>query len=157
LAQGVFVGGRQNRCLSLLGAGQIDRYGNINSTVTSDGQFLVGSGGANDAMNAREVILALDHSRDRLVETLPYITGRGHAVTTVVSSKGVLRKQGTCGEFYLMACFPDRESGSLDERVKEAQDQCGWPLKRAVPVEEVAAPDQEELDLLRWLTSSASS
>ena len=88
MAQGVFVGGRHNRCLSVLGAGQIDRHGNINSTVTSKGQFLVGSGGANDAMNASEVIVALDHAKDRLVEELPYVTGKGDAVTTVVSTTG---------------------------------------------------------------------
>ena len=89
---GVFVGGQQNRCLSILGAGQIDRFGNINSTRTSSGKFLVGSGGANDAMNASEVILCLEQSKERFAGEIPYISGRGDSVTTVVSTSGVFKK-----------------------------------------------------------------
>ena len=154
MAQGVFVGGRHNKCLSVLGAGQIDRHGNINSTVTSKGQFLVGSGGANDAMNAREVIVALDHAKDRLVEELPYVTGKGGAVTTVVSTVGILRKPAGGEELLLDACFPDVGSASLDERIRAARERCGWTLNTAASVEEVAAPGQGELELLRWLLSS---
>ena len=157
MAQGVFVGGRHNRCLSVLGAGQIDRHGNINSTVTSKGQFLVGSGGANDAMNASEVIVALDHAKDRLVEELPYVTGKGDAVTTVVSTTGILRKPAGGEELFLDACFPDEGSTGLEEKIKAARERCGWPLSTTESVEEVAAPDQGELDLLRWLLSSPIS
>ncbi|MCJ7605410.1 MAG: hypothetical protein MUO19_05170, partial [Dehalococcoidales bacterium] len=67
---GVFIGGANNRCLSVLGVGQIDKYGNTNSTVTSTGQFLVGSGGANDAANAREVLVIVNQTRDRFPEVL---------------------------------------------------------------------------------------
>ena len=157
MAQGVFVGGRHNKCLSVLGAGQIDRHGNINSTVTSKGEFLVGSGGANDAMNASEVIVALDHAKDRLVEELPYVTGKGDAVSTVVSTAGILRKPAGGEELLLVACFPDEGSTSPEEKIKAARERCGWPLNTAASVEEVAAPDQGELDLLRWLLSSPTS
>ena len=153
-AQGLFVGGRHNRCLSVLGAGQVDRQGNINSTVTSKGEFLVGSGGANDAMNAREVIIALDHAKDRLVEELPYVTGKGDAVTTVVSSAGILKRPRKGEELLLVACFPDEGAASLEEKIRSARERCGWPLKTAATVEEVRAPDQGELDLLRWLVST---
>ena len=68
MMQGVFVGGENNKCLSILGAGQMDKHGNINSTKTSKGKFLVGSGGANDALNAREAIICLDQSKDRFVD-----------------------------------------------------------------------------------------
>jgi acyl CoA:acetate/3-ketoacid CoA transferase beta subunit len=151
MMQGVFVGGENNRCLSVLGAGQMDRHGNINSTKTSKGKFLVGSGGANDALNAREAILCLDQSKDRFVEKLAYVTGRGNAVTTVVSTMGVFKKPNPQDELHLAACFPNPHGSSLEERVKEIRNHCGWDLKTAPVVEEVSKPSPEELQLLRWL------
>jgi len=148
---GVFVGGRNNKCLSVLGAGQIDRNGNLNSTTTAEGQFLVGSGGANDAANAREVLVVLDQSKDRFPETLPYVTCPGDRVTTVVSTMGVLRKPIGKGELLLAACLPDSKLPGLEDRIKRVQDNCGWLLKLADKVEEVAKPTPDELKLLRWL------
>lgn len=151
MAQGVFVGGGNNRCLSILGAGQVDRHGNINSTKTSRGRFLVGSGGANDALNAREAILCLDQSKDRFVDKLVYVTGGGNSVTTVVSTMGIFRKTKPQDELHLVACFPDPHARSLAERVKEIRNHCGWDLKTARVVEEVPEPNPEELQLLRWI------
>lgn len=153
LMQGVFVGGENNKCLSILGAGQMDKRGNINSTKTSDGKFLVGSGGANDALNAREAILCLKQTKDRFVDKLAYVTGRGNAVTTVVSTMGVLKKPGPQDELQLVACFPNARLQSLDERIQEIRNNCGWDLKTAPVVEEVTRPSPEELRLLRWLTT----
>jgi acyl CoA:acetate/3-ketoacid CoA transferase beta subunit len=151
MMQGVFVGGENNRCLSILGAGQMDKHGNINSTKTSKGKFLVGSGGANDALNAREAIVCLDQSKDRFVDRLAYVTGRGIAVTTVVSTMGVFKKPGPQDELHLVACFPNPHAHSLEERVKEIRNHCGWDLKAAPVVEEVPRPSPEELQLLRWI------
>ncbi len=150
-AQGVFVSGRNNQCLSVLGAGQIDRNGNLNSTTTAEGQFLVGSGGANDAANAREVLVILNQSKERFAQTLPYITCPGDRVTTVVSTMGVFSKEIGKAELYLVACLPDPELPALEERIKRVRDNCGWPLKLADKVEEVAKPTKDELKLLRWL------
>ena len=152
MMQSVFVGGENNKCLSILGAGQMDKHGNINSTKTSKGKFLVGSGGVNDALNAREAILCLDQSKDRFVDKLAYVTGRGNAITTVVSTMGIFRKASPQDELRLVACFPDSHGRSLDERVKEIRNHCGWDLKTAPVVEEVSKPNPEELQLLRWLT-----
>lgn len=151
MMQGVIVGGENNKCLSILGAGQMDKYGNINSTKTSKGKFLVGSGGANDALNAREAILCLDQSKDRFVDTLAYVTGRGNAVTTVVSTMGIFKKPNPQDELHLVACFPTPQMRSLDERVKEIRNHCGWDLKTADVIEEVPGPSAEELQLLRWI------
>jgi acyl CoA:acetate/3-ketoacid CoA transferase alpha subunit/acyl CoA:acetate/3-ketoacid CoA transferase beta subunit len=151
--QGVFVGGAQNKCLSILGAGQIDRHGNINSTKTSKGKFLVGSGGANDALNAREAIVCLNQSKDRFVDTLAYVTGCGNTVTTVVSTMGIFRKPNPQDELHLAACLPDTQERSLEDKVKEIRNHCSWDLKTAPVVEEVLRPSPEELQLLRWLTS----
>jgi acyl CoA:acetate/3-ketoacid CoA transferase alpha subunit/acyl CoA:acetate/3-ketoacid CoA transferase beta subunit len=151
MMQGVFVGGGNNKCLSILGAGQIDKHGNINSTKTSKGKFLVGSGGANDALNAREAILCLDQSKDRFVDELVYVTGCGSAVKTVVSTMGIFRKFDSQDELKLCACFPDLHGRSLEERIREIRNHCGWDLKTARVVEEVIGPSEEELRLLRWI------
>jgi acyl CoA:acetate/3-ketoacid CoA transferase beta subunit len=151
LMQGVIVGGENNRCLSILGAGQMDKHGNINSTKTSKGKFLVGSGGANDALNAREAIVCLDQSKDRFVDKLAYVTGCGDSVTTVVSTMGIFKKPDPQGELHLVACFPNPHGRSLEERVREIRNHCGWNLKTAPSVEEVPGPSPQELQLLRWL------
>ncbi len=151
------MGGRNNKCLSVLGAGQIDKNGNINSTVTSMGKFLVGSGGANDAMNAREVIVALDQSKERFVEALPYVTGRGDSVTTVVSTRAIFKRPSPGAELRVVACFPDETGRSIEERIQAVREGCGWSLKTAERVEEMAAPEQGEIELLRWLLSAPSS
>ncbi|MFC1820171.1 hypothetical protein ACFLZG_03680 [Thermodesulfobacteriota bacterium] len=153
---GVFVGGKNNKCLSVLGAGQIDKYGNINSTTTSQGQFLVGSGGANDSVNSREVIITLNQSGDRFLNMLPYITSRGDNVTTVVSTMGIYRKSNQDGEFYLTECFPTIEITNLAQMVKRIEDNCGWPLKLAPEVLETSGPTEDEVQLLRSLVSSFS-
>jgi acyl CoA:acetate/3-ketoacid CoA transferase alpha subunit/acyl CoA:acetate/3-ketoacid CoA transferase beta subunit len=157
MTQGVFVGGRNNKCLSVLGAGQIDSYGNINSTKTSGNQFLMGSGGANDAASAREVIVVLDQSLNRFVETLPYITCRGDRVTTVVSTMGVYRKRGRGEKLHLAAYFPDPQIPTSEQKIKQIQDYCGWPLMVAAKVEEIPKPTPTELQLLRWLLSPSGS
>jgi acyl CoA:acetate/3-ketoacid CoA transferase alpha subunit/acyl CoA:acetate/3-ketoacid CoA transferase beta subunit len=151
MTQGVFVGGGKNKCLSVLGAGQIDSHGNTNSTVTSNGQFLVGSGGANDAMNAREVIVALDQTKDKFVDHLPYLTARGRAVTTVVSTMGVFRKSGRDDELTLAACFSDGGKTTIEQKIRAIQDNCGWPVKIAPEVVELPEPTGAELGLLKWL------
>jgi acyl CoA:acetate/3-ketoacid CoA transferase alpha subunit/acyl CoA:acetate/3-ketoacid CoA transferase beta subunit len=154
MTHSVFVGGRNNRCLSVLGTGQVDKYGNINSTKTSTGQFLVGSGGANDSVNAQEVMVALNQSKDRFVDKLPFITGRGDSVTTVISTMAVFRKPAPGKELSLAACFPAMGGKSLPERIKEVEGTCGWPLQRATEVKELERPTEGELELLRWLLAS---
>jgi len=154
MMQGVFVGGENNKCLSILGAGQMDRHGNINSTLTSKGKFLVGSGGVNDALNAREAIICLDQSKDRFVDKLAYVTGVGHAVMTVVSTMGVFRRPSPKDELHLAACLPDPHRPALEERIREIRNHCGWDLKTAPVVEDLPGPSPEELRLLRWLTTN---
>jgi len=154
--QGVFIGGRNNRCLSVLGVGQIDRYGNTNSTLTSRGQLLVGSGGANDAANAREVIVIVNQSKDRFPETLPYITCPGDRVTRVISTMGIFAKPAGQDELHLTACLPDPELPALEDRIKRVREACGWPLKLADHVKEVPGPAPDELVLLRRLLPASS-
>ncbi|MEJ2739902.1 MAG: CoA-transferase [Dehalococcoidia bacterium] len=151
---GIFVGGENNKCLSVLGAGQIDKYGNINSTLTSDGQFLVGSGGGNDAVNAREVIVILNQTKDRFQDSLAFITGSGKRVKKVISTMGVFKKTPALGELHLAACFPDPHFSGMNEQIKQIQDNCGWLLKLNNDIHEVQKPTSEELALLRRLLPS---
>ena len=151
---GVFVGGMNNSCLSVLGAGQVDKYGNINSTRTSTGKFLVGSGGANDAVNAREVMVALKQSKDRFTERLPFITGRGDAVRTVVSTMGIFRKAESADILRLEACLAGGWALTLNEKIAAVEENCGWHLEKAPQITEIAEPSKEELSLLRWLLTS---
>lgn len=151
VTQGVIVGGAASRCLSVIGAGQISRFGDINSSRTSDGAFLVGSGGANDALNAPEVIVVLTQSRERFVETLPYVTGRGQHVTTVVSSMGVYRRQSTAGPLQLTGCFATLAAPNLEGKIAAVREECGWPLEVVEDVEELPAPTARESLLLQRL------
>ncbi len=151
-SQGVIIGGKNNLCLGVIGAGQIDKFGNINSTLTSNGQFLVGSGGANDVGNAREVVVIINQSKDRFVETLPYITCPGTRITTVVSNLGIYKKPIGKEELMLTAGYPNPKLG-LPDRIKQIKDQCAWTLKFADKVEDLPPPLPEELTSLRQLTS----
>ncbi|HEX7475361.1 MAG TPA: CoA-transferase [Dehalococcoidales bacterium] len=152
VSQGILIGGKNNRCLGVIGAGQIDRYGNTNSTLTSGGRFLVGSGGANDVGNAREVVVIINQSKDRFSQSLPYLTCRGERVTTVISNLAIFKKPVGGEELVLSACLPDPSALRLEERLKRAVSECGWPMKIADNVEDLTAPTNEELD---WLRSSS--
>lgn len=152
MTQGVFVAGGNSRCLSVLGAGQIDRFGNINSTMTVKRGFLIGSGGANDAMRAQEVILMLNQSKDRLPETLAYVTSSGERVTTVITNMGIFAKSIGRDELNLIACFPKVSLLTVRDKIKRIQDHCGWNLQLADKVEELPLPLENEIELLRWIS-----
>jgi len=154
LAQGVLVGGGFGGCLAVLGAGQVDRSGAINSSRGVDGRFLVGSGGANDALNANEVIVVLNQSRDRFVEQLAYRTGPGDRVRTVVSSQAVFRKDAE-GRLCLAELLP-RSDGSADaSALATVREDCGWSIPADTIVGSLAPATADELAWLRWLRGSA--
>jgi acyl CoA:acetate/3-ketoacid CoA transferase alpha subunit/acyl CoA:acetate/3-ketoacid CoA transferase beta subunit len=145
---GVLVGGSRNRCLAALGAGQVDRLGNLNSTKIPGGLRLVGSGGAADAAaGAREVLAVLPLGPMRLVDRVPYLTAPGEKVRTVVTHLGVFEKDEG-GELVLTRILP-HPGRTLLETVEEIRHRCGWPLRVAAHLEEERAPTGEELRLLR--------
>jgi acyl CoA:acetate/3-ketoacid CoA transferase alpha subunit/acyl CoA:acetate/3-ketoacid CoA transferase beta subunit len=153
---GVLVGGKNSKCISVLGAGQIDKYGNINSTLTSDGQFLVGSGGANDSVNAREVIIIINQTQDRFQDSLFYITGSGDRVKKVISTMGVFKKPSGSKELHLAACFPDPNLSGIEDEIKQVQENCGWPVKLSNDIHDVQKPTSDEIKLLRRFLPSRS-
>lgn len=147
-----YAAGNNNRCLGVLATGQVDRFGNLNSTRLADGRSLVGAGGANDIANgAAEVIVMLKQSRFRWLPALPYITCPGNRVTTLVSDMGVFRRPREDGEFVLTACLADSGADSLADRVNRIKEKCGWELKVADTVAVIDPPDAKELKMLRML------
>lgn len=143
---GTFIGGFNNRCLSVLGAAQVDKSGNVNATKV-DGQFIAGSGGSNDAANAQEVMVISRQSVKRFVDHVDYITSPGIKVKTLVSDMAVFEKLGADEEFILTGVHVD--GASLDEKIKKVKENCGWKLKVAAEVREMKPPDVEELAMIR--------
>ncbi|MBI4609842.1 MAG: glutaconate CoA-transferase [Candidatus Rokubacteria bacterium] len=144
---GIFMAGRQNRCLGSLAAGQVDKHGNVNSTVIPGVTYVTGSGGANDiASSAREVVVTLAQSRNRFVDKVPYITAPGRRVSTVVSDFGVFEKTAEHGELVLSGVFSGEPEA---EAVRAAKERCGWELKVAPTLRRFDPPEPDELRLLR--------
>ncbi len=144
---GIFMGGRQNRCIGSLAAGQIDKHGNINSTMVPGVTYITGSGGANDiASSAREVVVTLAQSRGRFVDKVPYVTAPGRSVFTVVSDLGVYQKADEHAELALTGVYAGRPEA---EAVQAAREACGWDLEVSPRLRRFESPTLEELRLVR--------
>jgi acyl CoA:acetate/3-ketoacid CoA transferase alpha subunit/acyl CoA:acetate/3-ketoacid CoA transferase beta subunit len=146
---GTYVPGPGTRSLGVVGAGQIDRSGAVNSTYGEDGRFLVGSGGANDVLSgADEVIVTVGHRPGRLVETVPYVTSPGHRVSTIVTDLCVLERDPAAGEFVLTTLLPGA-GPDLAAGVAQARAATGWDLPVASEVHRAPSATPEELGVLR--------
>ncbi|HZQ58943.1 MAG TPA: CoA-transferase [Acidimicrobiales bacterium] len=144
---GVLSGGPGTRLLACLGAAQIDRYGNINSTVIPDRAFLVGSGGGNDvASTADEVVVMATLTRRRTVPSVPYVTSPGRRVRAFVTDLGTFEKDPE-GRFVLTAVAAG--PGSVTARVELVREACGWELAVAPRCSELPAPEAADIELLR--------
>jgi glutaconate CoA-transferase subunit B len=133
--------------VGFLGAAQIDRRGNLNSTVIGDYERpkvrLPGGGGAPEiATGVRDVFVMLRHSPLAFVEKLDFTTSVGDKVRLVVTDLGVLEPQE--GELTLTALHRGVE---LDE-VRAATS---WKLRVADELAETAVPADDELEALRSL------
>src|SRR4051794_1084370 len=122
---GYWIGGGRID-VGFLGAAQLDRYGNINTTVIGPYEHpkvrLPGAGGAPEiAAAAREVIVMLRHPTRAFVERLDFVTSVGHRTNgttraalgfpgsgprVVVTDLGVLRPRAEDGELELTAVHP---------------------------------------------------
>ncbi|MCK4993286.1 MAG: hypothetical protein KAS29_22465, partial [Bacteroidales bacterium] len=149
---GVSAGGINSGCLGVLGAGQLDKQGNINSTIIKSSRkgdiYLSGAGGGNDiASVTKEVVIVAMQRANRLVEKVPYITCPGTRVSTLITNEGEYVKDGS--ELILNRYFPSAEHSSQEKRVKEIASTCGWVLRTSPQLEELAVPTSQELKLLR--------
>lgn len=136
---GMVVGGPGTTVVGCLGAAEVDRHGNLNSTLLAGGRFLVGSGGANDVASRAAACVVVTLARpERLPADVAYVTSPGHAVTSVVTDRGILRRvEGTLR----VAAVPAGE-GSVSDRVRDLVDSCGWgpePVRQVEELDPVAA------------------
>ena len=138
--------------MTFLGTAQIDRFGNLNTTVTGDYERpkvrLPGAGGAPEvAKLSKEVFVITKHTRRAFVEKVDFITTVTRKnLTAVVTDLGVLKPDAETGELILVACHPGVS-------VEEVQAASGWVLRVAVELEETVEPAASELDVLRDLES----
>ena len=147
--------------VGFLGSAQIDRYGNINTTVV--GAYgrptvrLPGSGGAAEiAIHARRTVVISRLDRRGFPEAVDFITSPGHHAkgrsrrehgmpgagpTKVVTDKAVL-EVGASGELELTALYPGVEIADVAAGI-------GWRLRSRVELTRVQPPSGRELRLLR--------
>jgi glutaconate CoA-transferase subunit B len=133
--------------VGFLGAAQIDRFGNLNSTVIGDYATptvrLPGGGGAPEiATSVADVFVILRQSTRTFVSELDFTTSRGERVKVVVTDLGTLEPRD--GELTLVRVHPG-------VRVDDVRAATGWKLKVASDVGETVPPTAEELQVLRAL------
>jgi glutaconate CoA-transferase subunit B len=141
--------------VGFLGAAQIDRHGNLNSTVIGSYDAprvrLPGGGGAPEiATQAGEVFVMLRHSPRTFVERLDFRTSSGERVSLVVTDLGVLEPRG--GERELTLTFVHH--GVDAEQVRAAT---GWRLRVADDLRETPPPTEQELAALRSLRTKGAA
>jgi acyl CoA:acetate/3-ketoacid CoA transferase alpha subunit/acyl CoA:acetate/3-ketoacid CoA transferase beta subunit len=148
---GFIISGEGAKCLSIIGAAQIDETGNINTTRVGADTYISGSGGNNDnTSGAAEVMVVTAQSKRRCVEKLDYLTSPGDSVSTLITDMGVFRK-GAGGRFVLTGCISGIDSKCPAAKQDEIQDNCGWKIKAAAKPVVIDPPDERELALLRLL------
>lgn len=148
--------------IALLGGAQIDRYGNLNTTVIGDYRTpktrLPGSGGACEiATNAQRTFMIMRLKRRAFVDKLDFLTSPGHLTggnsrallglpgggpELVITDKAILDFANSQREMQLSALHPG-------VAVKDVQAEVGWPLRLAETIRETESPTAEELRLIR--------
>jgi glutaconate CoA-transferase, subunit B len=151
--------------VGFLGAAQIDRFGNINTTVIGDYSQpktrLPGSGGACEiAINARQVFVIMRQSNRSFVERIDFRTSPGNLGGAEAAAK-TRSEQGWLGRGPSVVVtdlgiyhFDDQGEMRLDSlhpgaTIEQAREAIGWGLKVASAVATTPAPSDEELRLIR--------
>ncbi len=146
---GFIISGANARCLSVIGAAQIDDQGNINSTKISPDTYIIGSGGGNDnASGACEVMVVAAQSKRRCVAKVDYITSPGARVKTLVTTMGVYEKNSN-GKLVLTECILETRDTIPEEKLKTIEQNCGWKLETAADLQFAEPPAEDEILLLR--------
>jgi len=150
--------------VAFLGAAQIDKHANLNSTVIGDYDHpktrLPGAGGAPEiAASCGEVIVIAPHAKRTFVEKLDFCTTVGHGdgpgarerlgfrgkgPSAVITDLGVLEPDPETKELVLTQIHPGVE-------VTDAKEQTGWALRVSDHIQTTEPPTDEELAKLREL------
>ncbi len=156
--------------VGFLGAAQLDRFANINTTLVGDDYAhprvrLPGAGGAPEiAASCREVVVVVRQSTRAFVAKLDFVTSVGHGSgpgdrdrlglrgagpRQVITDLGVLEPDPDTCELVLTQLHP----GATVEQAKAAT---GWPLRVREPLPTTEPPNEDELKVLRELTKGQS-
>lgn len=153
--------------VGFLGAAQIDRFANLNTTVIGPYEAprvrLPGAGGAPEiAANCGEVIVTLRQSPRAFVDELDFVTSLGHGTgpasraglglrgrgpTSVITDLGVMRPDDVTKELTLVNVHPG-------VTIAQVEDATGWDLRVAADVTETMPPTARELAVLRQLQAA---
>jgi glutaconate CoA-transferase subunit B len=152
--------------IGFLGGAQVDRFGNLNSTVIGDYRTpkvrLPGSGGATEiATGCQRIYIVMRHNPRAFVETLSFQTSLGHGPTGRERREMGVRTEGPAllvTDLCVMTPDPDTKEfrvvsihpGVTRDQVIEAT---GWAVKFADGVTETPAPTAAELEALRDLNA----
>jgi glutaconate CoA-transferase subunit B len=148
--------------VGFLGGAQIDRFGNINTTVVGDYEHprvrLPGSGGAPEiAIHAEKTVVIARLDRRAFPEQVDFITSPGHRArgrvrselgmpgagpVRVITDRGTLAANPETGELELDAIYPDVSIDDIRTAV-------GWDLIVRHPLTTIRPPTPTELRLLR--------
>lgn len=148
--------------VGFLGGAQIDRYGNLNTTVIGDYRQpkvrLPGSGGACEmAILARRVLIVMAHQRRSFPERVDFITSPGFlgggnereqlglpggGPEAVITDLGVLKFCPITHEMVLASLHPEAT-------LEQVRENTGWPLRVASTLARTEPPTAEELRVLR--------
>ncbi|WP_062434389.1 CoA-transferase subunit beta [Herbidospora daliensis] len=155
--------------VGFLGAAQVDRYANVNTTVIDRGPGrpegrLPGAGGAPEiAASCGKVLLVLRHSPRNLVGKLDFVTTVGHGdgpgararlglpgagPVAVITDLGIMRPDPETAELTLTDVHPGTTAG-------QAVAATGWPLAVAADLRVTEPPTEAELTALRRLAQGA--
>jgi glutaconate CoA-transferase, subunit B len=152
--------------VGFLGAAQIDRFANINTTVIGPyrqpATRLPGAGGAPEIAGlAKEVLIILKHTRRAFVEQLDFVTSVGYldggearrrlglpgkGPVAVITDLCIMAPEAASREL----CVTHLHPGVDRDQVEKAT---GWPVRFAAAVQQTAPPSRQEIDTLRDLES----
>lgn len=155
--------------VGFLGGAQVDRFGNLNSTVIGPYHRpvvrLPGSGGATEiALSCQRINIVMRHGTRAFVDTLDFLTSLGHGPTgrerramgietegpaLLVSDLCTMRPDPETKEFFV---------SSLHAGVTRSEvcQQTGWPVTFADRVEATPEPTATELETLRELVAGSA-
>jgi glutaconate CoA-transferase subunit B len=147
--------------VGFIGGAQVDKFGNINSTVIGDYEKpkvrLPGSGGGCEITGlSKRTIIVTPHEKRRLVEKVDFVTSPGFlngpgareafglegGPSAVITTMGVLRFDEKTKEMYLSSYHPG-------VTIDQAKQNTGWDLKISPNVKETEPPTVEEIRILR--------
>src|SRR5213594_1185398 len=133
--------------VGFLGGAQVDRYGNINTTVIGPYERpavrLPGSGGAAEiAIHAKRTLIVSKLSPRAFPERVDFITSPGQKVAKVITDKGVLERDGATGELVLAGLYPGVDASDVQRSV-------GWTLRSRPQHARLDPPAPADLRLLR--------